>query len=252
MRVAILQPTFLPWLGWFDIADQVDLLLILDDVAFSKQSWQQRNRLRTLQGLEYVTVPIRSAGRMGQAIRDTETVGLHFVQKLERAISGSYARAPYFKTLFLDFCEALRKSAESGRLSDLNTGLIEWLFSALGIPTPWQSSSTLNTQGKRGEYVAALCEAVGANDYLSPAGAETYLLEDRAAFDRRHIEVWLHEYDHPEYQQAFAPFMPYASTLDLLFNEGPRALDIIRSGRRPPRGLGTSPAYSCHPGSTSN
>jgi hypothetical protein len=250
MRVAVLQPTFLPWLGWFDIADQVDYLLVLDDVAFSKQSWQQRNRLRTLQGLEYFTIPVRSAGRLGQTIRDTETVDSHFVQKLERAISGNYARAPYFKALFVEFREALRKSAASGRLSDLNMGLIEWFFSVLGVATPWQSSSSLNTQGTRGEYVAALCDAVGGNDYLSPAGAENYLLEDRAAFDRRHIGVWLHEYVHPEYRQAFEPFMPYASTLDLVFNEGPHALDIIRSGRRPPRVLGTDAWLSCPAGST--
>ena len=244
MRIAILQPTFLPWIGWFDIADQVDLLVILDDVAFSKQSWQQRNRLRTQQGLDYVTVPVRSSGRLGQAIRDVEIADPRFAAKLERTIAGNYARAPYYNALFPDFREALHTAAATGHLSALNTGLIEWFFIALGISPPQRISSSLGVEGKRGEYVAALCEAVGASDYLSPAGAEDYLLEDRGAFDNRHMKVWLHEYVHPEYSQAFQPFTPYASVLDLLFNEGPRAMEIIRSGRRPARPLGTQPVLS--------
>ncbi|WP_448254742.1 WbqC family protein [Ottowia oryzae] len=239
MRIAILQPTFLPWLGWFDIADQVDMLIMLDDVAFAKQSWQQRNRLRTTHQLEYVTVPVRSAGRSGQPILDVEISDPRFAVKLERTIAGSYARTPYYGSLFPAFCQILRKFSSTGLLSKLNLGLLGWFFSNLGISTPWQVSSRLNVAGKRGEYVAALCEALGADEYLSPVGAEEYLLEDRDAFDKRDIKVWLHEYAHPEYRQAFQPFIPYASTLDLVFNEGPRALDIIRSGRCQPRALGT-------------
>ncbi|MET4578309.1 WbqC family protein [Ottowia thiooxydans] len=238
MRIAILQPTFLPWLGWFDIADQVDSLVILDDVAFSKQSWQQRNRLRTLNGLAYATVPVLTKGRSGQTILDVEIADARFVSKLERTISGSYAGAPYYKEFFPGFCEALRKAAATGRLSELNLGMIVWFFSVIGISTPWQASSTLQATGKRGEHVAALCELVGATEYLSPAGSEEYLLQDRDAFDRRHIQVQLHEYIHPQYQQAFQPFIPFASVLDLLLNEGPRALETIRSGRRAPRALG--------------
>lgn len=240
MRIAILQPTFLPWLGWFDIADQVDALVILDDVAFSKQSWQQRNRLRTPKGLEYATVPVLSSGRSGQAILDVQLADARFVGKLERMISGSYASAPYHKELFPSFCQALRKAAATGGLSDLNLGLIVWFFSVLGISTRWQTSGSLQAPGKRGEHVAALCELVGASEYLSPAGSEDYLMKDREAFDRRNIRVQLHEYVHPEYQQAFQPFIPFASVLDLLLNEGPRALETIRSGRRAPRTLGSA------------
>ncbi len=239
MRIAILQPTFLPWLGWFDIVDQVDMLIMLDDVAFDKRSWQQRNRLRTAHQLEYVTVPVRSAGRSGQPILDVEISDPRFAVKLERTITGSYARTPYYESLFPAFCQILWEFSSTGLLSKLNLGLLGWFFSTLGILTPWQVSSRLNVAGKRGEYMAALCEALGADDYLSPMGAEAYLLEDRHAFDKRHIKVWLHEYVHPEYRQVFQPFIPYASTLDLIFNEGPRALDIIRSGRRQPLALGT-------------
>src|SRR5581483_2397417 len=122
-----------------------------------------------------------------------------------------------------DFSAVLKESVSSGRLVDLNCRLIAWFADRLGIKTPRVCSSELAVGGKRGEHVAMLCEAVGASRYLSPAGAEEYLLEDRDEFDRRRIDVLLHVYEHPVYRQCFQPFIPYASVLDLLLNEGDAA-----------------------------
>jgi hypothetical protein len=235
--VAIAQPTFLPWAGWFDLADQVDLLLVLDDVAFSKQSWQQRNRIRTRDGLTYLTVPVRTAGRLGQRIIDTEIADTAFVEKMLRTIAQSYAKAPYLNRYFPELSAVLKHSASSGKLAELNSRIIDWLAKQLGITTPRLRSSELGVEGKRGELVAKLCEKVGASRYLSPAGAEAYLHEDRDQFDRRSISIHLHVYEHPVYRQCFEPFVPYASVLDLLFNEGDAALAVLRSGRRPHRAL---------------
>jgi WbqC-like protein family len=235
--VAIAQPTFLAWVGWFDLADQVDLLIVLDDVAFSKQSWQQRNRVRTRDGLSYLTVPVRTAGRLGQRIIDTELAGHEFADKLIRTVSQNYSRAAYFSRYFSQFTEILKRSAASGRLAELNCGLIDWLAAQLGIATPRIRSSELLVDGQRGAKVAKLCERVGAKRYISPAGAHQYLLEDRAEFDARGIAVGLHVYEHPVYRQCFAPFLPYASVLDLLLNEGDSAGEILRSGRRAPQHL---------------
>jgi len=235
--VAIAQPTFLPWSGWFDLADQVDLLIVLDDVAFSKQSWQQRNRLRTAEGLVYITVPVRTAGKLGQRIIDAELAGSGAIEKLIRTVSQNYSRAPHFSRYFVEFSAVLRESASAGMLGRLNCGLIDWFFQQLGISTPRVRSSELAVEGKRGALVAKLCEYVGALRYLSPAGAQDYLLDDRAEFDSRGIAVELQVYEHPIYRQCFQPFMPYASVLDLLLNEGDEAAAILRSGRRPPRRL---------------
>ena len=235
--VAIAQPTFLPWVGWFDLADQVDLLLVLDDVAFSKQSWQQRNRVRMADGLGYLTVPVRTAGRLGQRIMDTELANSSFLAKMLRTIAQSYAKAPYLGRYFPEFSAVFKQSASSGNLSELNVGIIAWLARQLGITTPCVRSSGLGVKGKRGELVAKLCEHVGASRYISPAGAEDYLREDRDQFDRRSISVQLQAYEHPSYRQCFDPFVPYASVLDLLFNEGDSAPAVMRSGRRPPRAL---------------
>jgi hypothetical protein len=211
---------------------------VLDDVAFSKQSWQQRNRIRTPGGLSYVTVPVRSAGRLGQRIIDTELAGDVFIEKLIRTVSQNYTRAAHFSRYFAEFCAVLKRSAAAGQLAELNCGLIDWLAVQLSVSTHRIRSSELAVEGNRGALIARLCEHVGASHYLSPAGAEEYLLEDRAEFDKRGITVALQVYEHPVYRQCFQPFMPYASVLDLLLNEGEAAGAILKSGRRSPRGLG--------------
>lgn len=228
----ILQPTFMPWIGFFDLIDQSDVLIILNDVQFSKQSWQQRNRLRTSEGLGILSVSVKSAGRSHQLINEVELANDSVVEKLLRSIQGYCARAPFFRDLFPDFSAAMRSGAVDGHLAELNIALIKWIMQYLGLNVPMLRSSELLTQGKRGEYVAALCEEVGANRYLSPAGAADYLVEDREAFDQRGISVWLHVYEHPQYRQCFKPFEPYASVMDLIFNAGPESLSILRSGRR--------------------
>jgi hypothetical protein len=240
--IAIAQPTFLGWAGWFDIADQVDCLILLDDVVFSKQSWQQRNRIRTREGLSYLTVPVRTAGRLGQLIVDAELTGTQFVEKIIRTVSQNYSRAAHCANLFPEFCEILAQGAASGRLCELNCSLIEWFLSRLDVRTPVVRSSKLGVEGKRGAYVAKLCEAMGASRYLSPAGAEEYLTEDQAEFSSRSVRVELHVYEHPVYTQCFEPFIPFASVLDLLLNEGAEAAAIIRSGRRLSRPLGSHSA----------
>ena len=98
-------------------------------------------------------------------------------------------------------------------------------------------ASTLGADGERGEHVAAICERVGTDRYLSPAGAEQYLIEDKYSFDRRDIEIRIHVYEHPKYVQQFSPFIPFASALDLIFNVGPAAGEVMRSGRRPARSI---------------
>lgn len=235
--LVIAQPTFLPWAGWFDLADQADLLILLDDVGFSKQSWQQRNRLRTSEGLSYISCPVRTAGRLGQRILDVELANTMFAEKMVRTIAANYARAAHFERYFPELRELLLASVSSGLLVDVNIALIDWLARHLDVNTPRLRSGSLDVSGQRGGYVARLCEHVGAARYLSPAGAEEYLVQDRAEFDSRGIAIELHVYEHPVYHQCFQPFMPYASALDLLLNEGEQAARILRSGRRPVRGL---------------
>ena len=234
----ILQPTFLPWLGWFDIADQGDIVVLLDDVAFSKQSWQQRNRIRTINGLEYLTVPVKSSGRFGQRISDCELDNHFFVNKMIRTLNASYGKSPWFAELIEEVADIMNKAVKTNLLVELNCALIFWLAKRLNVDTPMIRASALNVGGQRGEHVAAICECLHSNSYLSPRGAQEYLIQDKQEFDSRNISIWIHQFEHPEYMQRFSPFIPYGSSLDLIFNAGQDSSLIMRRGRRNPYAIG--------------
>jgi WbqC-like protein len=231
MKVAICQPTYLPWLGYFDLMDQVDTFVLLDSVQFEKQSWQQRNRIKTPTGLQWLTVPVVFRGRLGQKIDEVEIRDSEFWRNHARAIELNYARAPFFENYFPGLMEIFRSVGHNVRLVDLNLQLIQWLMRWLGVTTPLVRSSSLNRQGKRSELLASICAAMDATSYLSPIGSAEYLLREVNAFEAQNIEVSFHHYQHPQYRQQFGAFIPYASVLDLLFNEGERSMEIIRSGR---------------------
>lgn len=232
MRIAISQPTYLPWLGYFDLIDQVDTFVFLDSVQFEKQSWQHRNRIKTPVGLQWLTVPVMFRGRFGQQIQEVEIRDGGFSKKHLRAIELNYRRAAFFENYFSQISAIFEKYSSGASLVKLNLELIRWGCEALGIQTSLVRSSELNEPGRRSELLVNLCRRLNADTYISPPGSAVYLLDDLALFADAHIEVSFHHYQHPEYRQLFSPFTPYASALDLLFNEGPRAIEIFRSGRR--------------------
>jgi hypothetical protein len=233
---AISQPTFLPWSGWFDLVDQVDMMVLLDDVQFAKRSWQQRNRIRTRTGLEFVNVPVQTSGRRDQHIIDCRLAAdERFVEKVIGTLKANYAKASFFADSAEEFFALFRFAASTASLLELNCELITWMAAKLGISTPMVRASALGASGRRGEHLAELCDYIEATHYISPAGAEAYLAEDRSAFDQRGILISIQVYEHPEYPQCFAPFIPYASALDVIFNAGAEAGTIMRSGRRPNR-----------------
>ncbi len=234
MKIAIAQPTYLPWLGYFDLLDQVDRFVLLDSVQFERQSWQQRNRIKTPQGLAWLTVPVVFRGRLSQTIADVNIRVPDFWQDHLRAIELNYRRAPYFNRYFDELRERVEISAASLSLPHLTITLLRWFAEVLGIATPTMRSSELVVQGRRTELLAEICTSLGASAYLSPFGAYEYLLDELPILTARGIGVSFHNYVHPVYRQMFPPFQPYTCILDLIFNEGEKALEIIRSGRRRP------------------
>jgi hypothetical protein len=235
MKIAISQPAYLPWLGYLDLIDQVDTFVLLDNVQFEKQSWQHRNRIKTPDGLQWLTVPVLFRGRFGQLINEVEIRDIEFSRNHLRAIELNYRRAPFFDNYFQDLSVRMRKtSARATLIADLDIRLIEWFMDVLGIQTRLLLSSRLEQPGRRTELLANICESVGAKQYLSPLGSSAYLLQEIHVLLEKDIDVAFQHYEHPRYRQLFPPFCPYASILDLIFNEGERALEILRSGRRTP------------------
>jgi hypothetical protein len=238
----IFQPTYLPWAGYFDLIDSADEFILLDSVQFEKQSWQQRNRIRAFDGLEWLTVPVRIKGRFGQKINEVELSNPEFFRAHLRAIELHYRRAPHFERYFGGLRAVIESASEAGSLSVLNARLIAWLCAQLGVTTPVRLASEMQPEGRRSAMLIDLCGKAGASRYLSTAGAWEYLREDLQLFDDAGIELQLHDYRHPEYRQVYRPFLPYASVLDLLLNEGDAARALIVGGRRPARPARAMPA----------
>jgi hypothetical protein len=231
LKIAICQPTYLPWLGYFDLMDQVDGFVLLDSVQFEKQSWQHRNRIKTPTGLQWLTVQVSYRGRFGQQIDQVEIRDPEFARKHLRGIELSYRRTPYFDSYYPELADVLNGHSK-GMLADLNIGLLRWFCGVLGVQTPMVRSSAMQAAGRRSELLVNICGELKADSYLSPPGSAEYLMSDLELFVNAGVEVGFHHYEHPEYSQPFPPFCPYAAALDLLFNEGPKSLEILRGGRR--------------------
>ena len=232
MLAAIMQPTYLPWIGYFDLIDQADVFVFLDSVQFEKQTWQQRNRIRTANGLEWLTVPVFIKGRFGQSIRDVVIRTTGFPDKHIRALKQHYGKAPYCGEYLGELEEIIFSARNDPSLARLNIALIRWLSDRLGIPGRFSCASELAAEGERSTRLVSILQALGATRYLSPRGSMDYLRSDRQVFGKAGIPIVVQDYAHPEYRQLYRPFEPGASAIDLLFNEGPGAAEIIRAGRR--------------------
>jgi hypothetical protein len=238
MRAAIMQPTYLPWCGYFALMDSVDEFVLLDTVPFSKRSWQQRNRIKTGCGEVWLTVPVLSKGLRGQIISEVKIDTSRDALSAHRtSIEHAYGKAPFFS----DYADPLFKilSSSHTRLIDLNFDLIIWLRGVLGIETALVRASAIYTEDElkdvrqtdmRVERLARICECIGAAAYVSPPGALEYVEEGRDAFTRRGIAISYHHYRHPVYDQRHGAFVPYLSVIDLIFAHGPSSLEIIRRG----------------------
>lgn len=227
--VAIMQPTYLPWSGYFDLMAQCDTFVLLDCVQFDKRSWQQRNRIKTPQGVLWLTVPVHSKGRRGQIIRDVEIErDSNFAEQHIKTLQHHYHRAAHYEKYIEDFSTVHRKGHH--HLADLNIELIEWFRYVLGIRGELIRSSALDVQGSKVERLIAICRAVDAKVYLSPSGSRDYI-EENNLFPEHDIELRYHAYNPPLYRQLYGEFVPYLSVLDLLFNEGDASLGILRAGR---------------------
>lgn len=226
--VAIMQPTYLPWVGYFDMIDQSDCFVFLDSVQFSKRSWQQRNRLKGPTGPVWCSVSVHSKGQREQPISGVAIDhGQDSLAKHARTVRHSYGKAKFF-SLAADFFEILE--SEPVFLADLNIEIVRMMCRHFGIQTKFVRSSTLSSKGVKGELLANLCVELGATRYLSALGSKDYLEEDNP-FPTRGIDLVYHDFAQPMYPQLYGEFESHLSALDLLLNEGPGSQNIMRAGR---------------------
>ena len=228
--IAIMQPTFLPWIGYFSLIDCVDEFVFLDNVPFDKRSWQQRNRIKTAQGPIWLSVPVLSKGRTNQLIHDVNILkdaDKSPFHKIKTAIEHNYKRAPYYHHYAKDFFALFDDNKHN--LALLNQSIIQWACRQLGIKTSLINASTLPAIGQKEKLLVNICKDRCASHYISPPGSKTYL-DNSDAFQAAGIVLDYHNYEHPPYAQLYGNFEPYMCIIDLLFNEGPASADIIKKG----------------------
>lgn len=226
MILSVHQPQYLPWLGYFDKVAASDLFVFLDEPQYKKREFQNRNRIKGAQGEVWLAVPCLSKGKFEQPIKDVEIDNSQGWQKSHwGSLQLNLKKAPYWDR-YAPGLEAFY-TKRWDRLCDLNLEMTVWLFKELGIHTPWKLESAIGSSTQSTERLIELCQKTGCDAYLSGAGGKDYM--DEALFKKAGLGLAYQHYSHPSYAQRHGGFLPYMSVVDLLMNEGPRSLKILRS-----------------------
>ena len=219
------QPSYLPWLGLFAKIEKSDIFVYFDIVSYSKWDWSSRNKIRNQKSWMWLTVPVLTEGKHDQIFTEVKIDNKkRWARKHWTSISMNYSRAPFFSSyenFFRDVYET-----EWNYLSELDEHITKYLMESLGIKTKFVKASTsLQLEGKKSSLVLDMCKKMNASTIIFGGEGKNYAqVED---FESVGIEVIFQEYEHPVYPQIHGEFMPNMSIIDLLFNCGPKSLDIL-------------------------
>ncbi len=236
MITAIMQPTYLPWIGYFDLIDSVDQFVFLDDAQVLKRSWGVRNRVLGQNGETFLTVPLTGHSQSEDCTFVSTAVDAHPKWRKTHlaTIRHAYSKTPHFAEVFAEL-EALM-GAGHATIGALNQAFVTATAERMGITTPFVQSSQLDgVSGRKDEWLLSICRAIGADTYLSAQGSAAYIEKDHqsGAFAGSGVELRYHNFAHPTYEQSSDEFVGYMSIVDLLMHCGyASALEIIRSGRQ--------------------
>jgi len=226
MIVTIHQPEHLPWLGFFHKILSADLFVVLDNVQYRKNYFQNRNRIFTPNGPVWVTVPVRTKGHTSATIAEMKIAhnGGRWQRKYWKTLEQAYKKHPYYELYAPGLREIL--FGQWDLLADLNMALIEFLLQALGREVKMLRASHLGVEGTSSRLLLEICRQVGASTYLSGPSGRDYL--DESLFHAEGIDVRYHDFQHPVYPQKGAEnFIPNLSVVDLLMNAGASAVEIL-------------------------
>ena len=223
MKVVITQPTYLPWLGYFELIAKADIFVFLDSVQFERRSWQSRNRIRSQDGrIQWMSIPLVSAPR-DTLIKDIELApdtGTTF-RKQHNTIRHALSQAPNFSEVNGLLIEHFDASLAPRKLADLNIRFIEKAAQAMGLTsTRFIRASELSISGRRESLLLSICKELGADFYYSSAGSAVYLEAARGMFEDSGIALAYQDWSHPEYVQQGQPFESHLSCVDAIASVG--------------------------------
>jgi hypothetical protein len=227
---AIMQPTYLPWLGYFAMMAEADIFVFLDGVQFEKRSWQQRNRVKGPQGAHLLTVPVLTKGVANQPIDEVLIEpGSDFRRRHIETLRHFYGRSVHFAEASALLFPLIERPIE--HLAEYTVGLTGGIAAALGITTRTMRSRDLAAQGAKADLLAAICRELDAKTYVAAPGSFGYLT-DSDAFRRAGIDVTYNTFRVTPYPQPYGDFVSHLSAADALFCIGTKATrDLIQAGR---------------------
>lgn len=229
MKVAIHQPNFMPWAGYFYKILTADIFIFFDTVQFPRgKSYCSRVKIKAPEGAKWLTVPASGKGKLLQ-IKDVQISGGTWTKKHLGTLKACYGKTPYFNEMFASIENIYTNAGQY--IADFNIQLISYMANILEARTKFIRASNLQAPaGDTGEYIINLVKSVGGSIYISGQGAGTgrYLVEQN--FKKAGVKLELFNYVYPRYQQLWGDFVPGLSVVDILFNTGPQARDLILSG----------------------
>jgi len=225
MRVGIIQSNYIPWRGYFDFIDDVDLFILYDDVQYTKNDWRNRNKIKTPFGRKWLTVPVKQQS-LKQLIKDTNIDTTHdWVYTQINQFTESYKNTPFFSEA-LGFLELLKQNKHQ-TISELNRYLIDEITGYLGIKTPMEVSWKYSPRSTKTERIIDILKKVDATVYLSGPNADCYL--DTTLFRESNIRLEFKSYSYEPYSQPWGDFIGDVTILDLIANCGPDVRRFLKS-----------------------
>lgn len=227
-KIAILQSNYIPWKGYFDIIDSVDEFIFYDEMQYTKNDWRNRNKIKTQNGLLWLSIPTETKGHLSNKISEVKITDKRWAKKHWNSIQNSYAKAPYFKQ-YKDLFENLYKSCENEEyLCNVNYKFIYAVNEILGINTKISFDKDYGLVEGKTERLVDLCQKAGATEYLSGPAAKDYI--DESLFQKANIKLsWMDYLGYKEYPQLFQPFNHGVSVIDLIFNCGAASKEFIKN-----------------------
>ncbi|MBT3362554.1 MAG: WbqC family protein [Chloroflexi bacterium] len=225
MKIAIHQPNFLPWIGYFYKIAHSDAFVLLDNVQYTKNSFINRNKIKTPHGEAWLTVPVKKSGKFGQAIHEVEiNNAVKWKNKHLKTIEMNYKKANFFNYLFSNL-EEIYLNTETNNLCQLNIRLIQFISSIFKLQTRLYRSSEIAAQGDNTLLLIDICKKLGADTYMSGFGGIKY--QDEELFKEAGIKLEYYDFTHPTYLQLWGEFSPNLSAIDLIFNCGSESSSVM-------------------------
>jgi len=223
MKTVIMQPNYMPWIGYMNLMKQADVFVVYDDVQYTKNDWRNRNKIKTPNGSMWLTIPICKL--KGTMIKDARVNDRFNWRDLHlKALRMNYARSTYFDEIYLIIETVLKSHLE--HLYLINMEIISQLCKYLEIKTRIEYSSGIGfNKLKKTDRLVEICKKLKTTEYLSPNKSAEYIEPEK--FEAAGINLLWHNYQHPKYQQLWGKFVEYLSVVDLLFNHGKKSRELI-------------------------